>query len=225
MLLLLLPVALAAGPAPVDLDGDGKTETISVAEDGVHVGDQVIPCDSYELCEVEVHDIASTDKRTELAVCSRGPRDDRSCRLYRYKSGAVQPLPIGKPGDEDEYSSMPSAVSTSGSGILLADQDRRFYVRRDKYLLRGDALVYVPQPFWVVDHDVHVDRSFPIVRQAGGGDVVANVRPDSDIRIRLESVDHPGWFLVHISSGLTGWVQLDALQGASDDLMGLIMAG
>jgi len=33
------------------------------------------------------------------------------------------------------------------------------------------------------------------------------------------------WFLVHISSGLTGWVQLDALQGASDDLMGLMGAG
>lgn len=224
LLPLLLPAALAQAAPQADLDGDGKVDPIAISEEGVTIGGVAVPCGGMELCTVALHDISSQDSYREVALTEVGPRDDKSVSLYRYKGGQLVALSFRQPAD-GEWPSTPSAITTSGNGIVLADFWQRTYTRRDKYLARGDALEYVRQPFWHVGYELPVDRSVAIVRTIGGGEVVANVRPGSQVTILLESAEHPEWFLLRISSGLTGWVHLPALQAASDQLMAVYGAG
>jgi hypothetical protein len=219
LLLLLAPLALANAPLTVDLDGDGKPETITVDDRGVRVGKHLIECGGEALCAVQVHDLSSEDKVKELVTVDTGPRDDKHARVYRLeKSGPVE-LGWSQPETWVE------AVHTTGSGILLTDSRERLYVKREKWVLKGGVLTLVPQPFWAVAMEVGIDRSAPIHRSIQGAEVVATIRAGSRIELLLESADSPGWFLVKISSGLTGWIELEALRGASDEVMGIYSAG
>lgn len=219
----LAPLALAAAPQ-VDLDGDGKDEKISVTEEHVRVNDATVECSGYEFpCEIHVEDINGSDGLKELSLCEFGPRDSKHCRLYVYKGGALKELELS--AFEDFY---PSDIVTSGNSIVLADTNWRFFERREKFVVSADrsSATLVAQPFYAVGYALHVDRTFPIYGAVGGGGgTVANVRPDSDIEIVLQSGADDGWFLVKISSGLMGWVHLDGLIGASDPFMGMMMAG
>ncbi|MCK6503586.1 hypothetical protein L6R53_09340 [Myxococcota bacterium] len=225
LLLARLAPALAQSPPPTDLDGDGKADAIVVEEEGVTIGGQRVACGGMELCSVQLHDIAADDGLREVLVIELGPRDDASARLYRLRKGKLVELSFRKPGDSDEWQSVPSAVSTSGNGIVLADHQGRFYTQRQKYVAKGDTLTHVPQPFWYAGFEVHVDRSVPVVRSPGGTEVVANVKPDSDITVLLESAEQEGWFLVKLSTGLTGWVTLETLAQGSDQVRGVMSAG
>lgn len=225
LLIATLTAALAGSIPQVDLDGDGTVDPVTVSEEGVSIDGHRVPCGGMELCSVELADVSSADSYKELVLTELGPRDDKSAWLYRLTSAGLVELSFRKAGDSDDWQSRPGEVVTSGSGIVLADSDHRIYTRREKYLASGNSLQHVPQPFWVVDYAMHVDRTFPIVRSEGSSQVVANVAPDSDIRILLESATQPGWFLVHISSGLTGWATLDTLMSGSNQLMGLMSAG
>ncbi len=219
LLLLLAPLALANAPLSVDLDGDGKPETITVDDRGVRIGKHLIECGGEALCEVQLHDISSEDKVKELVTVDTGPRDDKYARVYRLeKSGPVE-LSWSQP---DTYV---EAIHTTGSGILLTDSRERLYQKRQKWVLKGGVLTLVPQPFWAAGTQVGIDRSAPIHRTIKGAEVVANIKAGSRIDVLLESADAPGWFLVKISSGLTGWIELEALRGASDEVMGIYGAG
>jgi hypothetical protein len=222
-LALLLATALAAElPPPTDLDGDGKPERILLDGDTVRVGEARAECGSDSFpCEVEVHDLTAGDKQKEVAICSFGPRDDRSCALFAYREGSLNPLPFAFP--EDTWP--PSRIETKGNGIALAKNEGRLYTRVDKFTHSGGKLAYVAQAGWYVDRPVKVDRTFPITTKPGGGTRVAGVRPGSTITVLLESAEVKQWYLVHISSGLTGWVSEEALVGSSDELMALWGAG
>lgn len=218
LLLLLAPLALAT-PLSVDLDGDGKPETITVDDRGVRVGKHLIECGGEALCEVQIHDLSSEDKVKELVTIDTGPRDDRSARIYRLeKSGPVE---LRWSNSNLSF----SEVHTTGSGILLTDSRERLYIKREKWVLEGEVLTLVPQPFWAAGMEVGIDRSAPILRTIGGAEVVANIKAGSRITLLLESAESPTWFLVKISSGLTGWIHLDALQRSSDEVMGIYNAG
>lgn len=223
MMALLLPLALAASPPPpTDLDGDGTKEQVTAADTGVRIGEAKLDCGGDVFpCELELHDVLAKDGKVEVAVCSFGPRDDRTCDLYRYDKGALTPMPFTFQGGTWG----PSRLKTTGSGIVLAYVDGRFYSRVDKFVLKGEQLRRVPQAAYAVDREVKVDRSFPIATAPGGGTTVANVRAGSTISVRAEHAEKEGWYLVLISSGLMGWVQQDALIQASDELMALWAAG
>lgn len=228
LLALLAPLALAQEPklpGPVDLDGDGTKETLSLREGEVLFnGKQALCGDEVFACEVQVIDLRSGDRYQELLACQTGVRDEVDCSLWAVRKGAAQEIRIPLPG---EYEPRPSAVSASGSGIVLADLALRAYTQRHKLVLSKDglSLSYVAQPYYAVGRAVHVDRSLPITMEAGAGAVVANVRADSDIQVELESASKPGHVLVTISSGLVGWTTWDALTQASDELMALMAAG
>lgn len=228
MLLLALALSVnarAQALPPTDLDGDGKPDAIVIDEEKVTIAGQEVACGGMDRCTVQVHDIAADDGLKEVLLVELGPRDDASAHLYRLRKGKLVELSFRKPGDADEWQSVPSAVTTSGNGIVLADHQGRFYTQRQKYVAKGDALTHVPQPFWYAGFDVHVDRSVPVVRSPGGGEVVANIKPDSDITVLLESADQDGWFLVKLSTGLTGWVTMETLASGSDQVQGVMSAG
>ena len=219
----MLATALAATlPPPTDLDGDGTPETFALAGDAVKVGGARAECGSDGFpCEVEVHDLTAGDGQREVAICGFGPRADRSCDLYTYTDGALTPLPFAFPGGTYP----PTRIETKGNGIALAKGEGRLYTRVDKFVHRGGALAHVAQPGWYVGRQVQVDRSFPITTEPAGGTQVAGVRPGSTITVLLESATVKETYLVHISSGLTGWVSQRDLINASDELMSLWAAG
>jgi len=101
------------------------------------------------------------------------------------------------------------------------------WTRRHKFLLATDglSLTSVPQPYFNVDRPLHVDRTFPITLEPGGANVVANVRPDSDIHLLVEHGSKQGALLVRVSSGLVGWTTMEKLTEASDHLMMMMSAG
>ena len=224
ILSLLASLALAGAPQPTDLDGDGKAEIIKVEPERVVVGAASLECYSEpSACDVAVVDIRGDDKRRELSVCEAGPRDDVSCTLYAYKAGKLIKIPVLS-GAEEWW---PSAFEITGNGFVYTDGGSYLYKRRDKYALQADGLTLklVPQPFYYAGAKVHVDRTFPITMDPGGGAVVANARPDSDVELVLEHGQKPGFYLVKLSSGLVGWASLEALMGASDNLQMLMSAG
>lgn len=219
----LLPTAAAADmPPPTDLDGDGSKEAFDVEGGRVHIGKAKADCGSDGFpCEVEVHDLTAGDKQREVAVCNFGPRGYRYCELFAYAGGSLKPLPFAFP--DDTYP--PSRIETKGNGIALAKNEGRLYTRVDKFVHKDGKLAYVAQAGWFVGKPVKVDRTFPIATEPNGGTRVAGVRPGSTITVLLESATAKQWYLVHISSGLTGWVSEQALVGASDELGALWGAG
>lgn len=225
LILLTLTAALAGPPAPplppVDLDGDGKPETLQQQGEALKIGAASVDCGMGFGCKVRVVDVREGDGFREVEVCNPGPRDDYDCYLYAYRKGSVTALGV----DGSEVAG--SGWTITGNGIPLKQSDQRIYTRLSKYVLSKDglSLTAVPQPFYYVGYKVRVDRTFPITMQPGGGAVVANVKPGSDITILLESAEHDSQMLVHLSSGLTGWVDLWKLVEASDSLMPIFAAG
>ena len=219
----------AASPLPsVDLDGDGKPEVLRQTDEGLHLAGVVLPCGSEGFpCELDVLDVNSGDKLKELAVCARGPRDERTCELWAVVGGeAVQrPLP-GRPGLDADGRLWPSALKASGNGILLAEEEGRFYTKVHKLVWEKGAFTYVAQPFFEAGgRAVKVDRSFPLTLRPDGGPVVANVKPASEVRWLLEDAGRPDVILLKTSTGLVGWTTLEALRQASDEVAMILGAG
>jgi hypothetical protein len=226
--LILLAGAALAGPLPppTDLDGDGQPEAFTQRGEQVAVGGALLPfeCAGGAFpCDVEVHDITARDGQKEVAQCLFGPRDDRSCRLYRFAGGTLTELPVRSQSGEEL---LPSRLTTKGNGILLADQGLRFYTRREKLVHQKGALKHVPQPFYDTGGlKVPVDRSFPITREPKGGAVVANVAPGTTVSLVLAHGTDPDVFLVLVSSGLMGWAHIETIAKGSDQVMATLGAG
>ena len=227
MFLALIVSTLAASaalPPPTDLDGDGKPETFVLEGESLRVGKSKVACgvESFP-CEVEVHDITANDGKRELAVCNSGPRDDGNCDLYRYDNGALVAIPMKHSSGEQLWV---SAISTKGNGIVLADQQGRFYTRRDKLVDQGGKLAFIAQPVYNTGGvKVPVDRSFPITLRPDGGDVVANVAPGTTVTLLAADGAQPDTFLVLVSSGLVGWANINTIAKGSDQVMQTLGAG
>ncbi len=217
---LFLQAALAETTADADLDGDGKPEHIVATEGKVQVGKKISQECGYEsLCEVEIHDIDSTNPQKELAICEFGPRDDRSCTLYTLGKKGLTPVPFAAQIYTEKY-------ITNGNGIILTETWwNRLYHRTEKYTLQNGAYTVTPQPMYAAGATLHIDRTFPVVFAPEGSEVVANVRPDTDIVVLAEDGKHADWFLVKLSSGVTGWAKLEDLVAASDAFQAVMGAG
>jgi hypothetical protein len=221
----LCVLAAAASLPKVDLDGDGRPEKIVRTEEMLLLAGGEVNCGGFDFpCDVTEMDVRTSDTFKELLICQHGPRDDLSCELWTVRNGSPVRIKIQR---DDSTVLYPGAVSSTGGGILLVDEDERFWTRRHKLILSSDgvALTYVDQASFNVDAPVHVDRTFAITTEPGGGTRVANVRPDSDIQVLLEHGSTRGTLLIRVSSGLIGWTTIDVLMQASDSLMGILMAG
>ncbi len=193
-------------PAPTDLDGDGTPETIRWEENLLHVGDE-----SFDDCSAEpgvvprvtVEDARRNDRLKELTCCVMTAGGTDACSLLTFRGGSLAELLLPLTGED----SKPTAITVSGYGIVLADYWESFWHRRERFVLgKKLKLKHHPQPFYHVGVKVSVRSSFPIYLERDTGTTVANLRPDSEIEVLL--ADSEGeWFLLHISSGLTGWVK------------------
>lgn len=223
---MLLALALAVAPAhadPVDLDGDGSLDAIVIGPEQVTIAGHAVDYGGPELCTAVVHDVVGSDGLQEVALCQPQVRDGFTCQLYRLREGKL--VKLAWPATPMDTLGQPTAVATSGNGVVLGDHYGRFFHRREKYLASGDRLVHVPQPLYAAGFDVKVDRSFPISVGVCTGATVANIRPGSTIRVVAEHGSTAGCFLVHISSGLMGWVSLETMISGSDDMMATWGAG
>ncbi len=221
----------AATLGPVDLNGDGVRETLQQTDAGVVVGRATVPCGETTFpCQLEVHDITGSDKAKELVACELGPRDDRTCSVFRMRGDALVELKLtldptrrGPHGPEVFY---PDQIETKGNGILLARQTQRLYTRIEKFVEKDGTLVHFPQPFYDMGGvTVRIHRSAPITREPKGSGVVANLLPDADVVLLLEHGDHAEHFLVRTSTGLVGWISLEQLMAASNFVQQVYGAG
>jgi hypothetical protein len=229
LLVLLMNLAIAgAEPTAVDLDGDGKVERIvypKVTQESqgadleIKIGTATIPYAADYPTTLEPLDLKSGDGRIELRACTAEPRDFTSCVLYRYKAGDLNPV-MG----EDGKKILAASITATGSGIVLLHYQHRLYTQVEKTTVHRDGtLRVVPQPFYAVNSKIPVDRTFPITFSPGGGAVVANVRPKSEITVLL--ADGKGNVLLWLSSGITGWASYQTLMEASEYVMSMEMAG
>ncbi|MDP2339392.1 MAG: hypothetical protein Q8O67_00430 [Deltaproteobacteria bacterium] len=220
-----LVFALAAASSSItaiDANGDGKPEPVVVGEAGITIGGIKLPLGEMqpEMCEVEAADLVGTDKTKDVVVCEIGPRDERMCTLFVFEGGAFRPL--GMPDG-----ARPPKIVTAGNSIVVAEVWRdRLYTRREKLQYAAGKLTLVKQPHYVAAMEkVHVDTSFPVLVTPGGKDVVATVKPNSDIEVVLEHGEKEHWYLVKLTSGIAGWVSFEALVAASTAMQMRMGAG
>ncbi|MCA9569584.1 MAG: hypothetical protein KC656_17175 [Myxococcales bacterium] len=225
MIAVLALQAALAGPSSLslDLDGDGKPETVryDAAAGKVHIGSHVVDCEG-DPCDLEAHDVSEGTKGKEVEVCAHGPRDDQACTLYTLEKGALRRYTWPRPYP-------PSQLRTAGNGIVLAVEPYhlRLFERIEKYTVNGFELVEVPQPIYtaVPPAKLPVDRTFPLLYAPGDKRVIANTKPGTDILILGEHGEKPGWLLVRLSSGISGWVERDTLERVSTQYMQIMGAG
>ena len=212
---------LAWGAQSVDLNGDGQKETIASNEDAVTIGESKIDCsDMGDPCGIEVVDVLSSDKLKELKVCSHGPREGPYCTLYRFDGAKAVPITIS--GGTDYLGDL----TISGSGIVLLSNHNRLFTQIKKYVVEGLTLKEVPQPAYYANLKVKVETTFPIrVSTSETASTVGNVRPNSEIVLVALMAGEGDWYLVKLSSGITGYVKLETLIEHSMDVRGPMFAG
>jgi len=214
-------LVLAWGADGVDLNGDGKLVTLSANEDAVMIGESQIDCSEMgEPCSVEVVDVLSSDNRKEVKVCSHGPREGPYCTLYRVDGTKAAPITIN---GGIEYL---GDLTISGSGIVLLSNHNRLFTQIKKYVVEGLNLKEVPQPAYFANVKITVESTFPIrVNMSAKAAVVGNVRPNSEIVLVALMPGEANWYLVKLSSGITGYVTLETLMKHSNDVRGRMFAG
>ncbi|MEZ4318746.1 MAG: hypothetical protein R3F61_14630 [Myxococcota bacterium] len=221
-MVLFLSAALAA-PLQIDLDGDGKPETVRYDAEAqrVHIGSHEVECDG-DPCDVEAHDVSSSDKGREVEVCAHGPRDDTSCWLYTIRAGKLVKYTWSR-----DYGA--PSLTTSGNGLVLVvdGYHQRLYERIEKYKVDGTALTLVRQPIYLAatPATLPIDQSFALLYAPDSKEVVANAKPKTTIAILGEHGERDGWMLVRLSSGISGWAHVDALAAASVQYMQVLGAG
>lgn len=205
----------------VDLNGDGKVEALSATTETVTIGSAQIDCsDMDEPCGVEVVDVLTSDGLKEVKVCTHGPREGPYCTLYRFDGNEARPIAVD--GGTETLGDM----TFSGSGIVLLSHHNRLFTKIEKYVLKGDQLKRVPQPAYHANLKVSVQSTFPIrVSTSEKASVVGNVRPNSEIVLVALMAGEGDWYLVKLSSGITGYVTLETLIKHSSDVRGPMYAG
>ena len=222
-LLLCPPLAQAREPVKslsVDLDGDGRPEAVRLRwREGdtayvLQAGEASLQGRGNEgtVEGVSVIDLDTREPARELVVHVTLPPDEQRLDLYGFDGKALRPL-----------GSVPAITQTHGNGILLADDWWGFWTRRDKYVLDRAhwRLERVRQPYYYVGQEARVVQSFPLAFDRTGAQVVAQLAPDSTIRVLAADTSIPGqfpWFLVKSSTGLLGWAEGQTLVRSTQGL-------
>jgi hypothetical protein len=225
--LLLCPSAGAA-PAPLsaDLDGDGKAEEIRALPGKITAGGAVFEC-GYDgfTCGVSVIDVHPADKRKELVICGEAPRLDRACDLYTLRGGALVVVKVAGQKDVTELGAL--KLSAPGNGHLMVESWERLYTRLEKYAVDADLTTMrrVPQPFQRVDRAVACEGQVTLSLEPTGGAAVATTKAGSKLTVLLESEPHRERFLVQSATGLIGWVGIEGLTAACEEVRLTYAAG
>lgn len=222
-----LPAGAEAAPAlSADLDGDGKAESIAALPGKVTAGAAAFEC-GYDgfTCAVSVVDVHPGDKRKELVICGEAPRVDRSCDLYVYEGGALRLVPVKSRPDDPQLGAL--KITAPGNGHLMVESWERLYTRLEKYEVDAKfaELRLVRQPFQTVGYAARCQGQLTLHLEVGGGPVVATTKADSSVTVLLEDGLKAEHFLVKSATGLLGWVHIDALVGACEQVRMTYSAG
>ena len=220
--------------AELDLNSDGKKEKISIKS--IKTERYSPDEDNFELMVddvlitgnlIEGHpdgfvivDINKNDKYKEIAVHAPGASYDDEVSIYSYDGKSLK-----KMGGLYQWPTF------YGNGIVLVDYHIDFWSKRVKYVLdkKTRTLNLVPQKFYYVGIKGKVTKSFPLYRTKKIKDIIANLKPHSEILIlvcepSLENKDPDGVdikdysYLVKSSTGLVGWTTHQAFWDNVDGL-------
>jgi hypothetical protein len=120
-----------------------------------------------------------------------------------------------------------SEILVNGSGIVRTTfWAHRLYQRVDRWTLDGDKLVRTPQAMYGVNTPFHAATTFELkLEPSKTSTTIANTKADSDIVLLAEHATKEGWFLVMLSSGITGWVDPGTLASSSEHYQLMLGAG
>ncbi|HKV12658.1 MAG TPA: hypothetical protein VJ725_31220 [Thermoanaerobaculia bacterium] len=109
-----------------------------------------------------------------------------------------------------------------GTGAIYASghTDTMFDTRR-KYVLEGNKLVEVKQPYYWVGLESKTLKDVALLSTKGGKEVVARLPKGSALTVVLSEED---WYLVKTPFGLMGWLKVDVTQQA-EVIEGLFFRG
>ena len=200
--------------AQADLDGDGRLDKISLSvyPDAENTSKFVLKINSviidglFDSIEdskyiqkelgMKIIDISKYDKFKEIVVFYDGGRYDlRKYHLYSFDGHSIQKM----------LDPLPMLPKYKGNGIVLVDQWRNFWTKREKYVLNSKTgkLDIVPQELYYVGMEARVKVMFPIYKTKSGSKIVANLKSKSTVLILAYNTN--GWYLIKCESGLIGW--------------------
>lgn len=196
-----------------DLNGDNKLDKISLSvkiESGefiLKINNASINGSFYNIefsdnldkeIGFNIVDIDKRDKYKEIEIFYNGYRYDlREFHIFTFDGNLIK-IMLGP---------VCTCPAYSGYGIVLIDEWKDFWTKREKYVLNRKTrnLELVPQGLYYMGVEARVREMFPIYRTRTGSDIVAKMRPSSKCLILV--YDPEGWYLMKSVSGLVGWTK------------------
>ncbi len=197
-----------------DLDGDGRLNKISLSvyPDAENPSKFILKINSVTISGLfdsiedskyiqkefgmKIIDINKYDKFKEIVIFYDGGRYDlKNYHLYSFDGHSIQKM----------LDPIPMLPKYKGNGIVLVDQWRYFWTKREKYILNPKTrkLDIVPQELYYVGVEARVKVMFPIYKTKSGSKIMANLKPKSIVLILAYNTN--GWYLIKCGSGLIGW--------------------
>ena len=141
-----------------------------------------------------------------------GPSVDPSIVVTRVGSAE----PAGYIAGLDFYIPGTGAIYASGHTNTMFD------VRR-KYVLQGDKLVEVKQPFYWVGLESKAKKDLVLYSGKDGKETVARLPKGSALTVVLSEGEN--WYLIKTPFGLVGWLKIEGYSQEADTIEGLYFRG
>jgi hypothetical protein len=110
-----------------------------------------------------------------------------------------------------------------GTGAIYASgHTNTMFDTRRKYVLEGDKLVEVKQPFYWVGLESKALKDISLLSKKGGQEVVARLPKGSALTVMLAEED---WYLVKTPFGLVGWLEVKDYTQQAETIEGLFFQG
>ncbi len=191
-----------------DLNGDSQKELIrlvNLTPDGhfrLEIADAFYEGKmSDEVDGLIIVDIDTRDRYKEVAVHTPGASSDDEYFLFWYDGRRI--IEAGRLSRWPQF---------AGNGIVYVDDWKGFWKKREKFILdpRIRKLKKIPQQYYYVGVKVKVNKEFSVVISPDSGQLLASLRPQSEIEILLckEEDDYlADFYLIRTASGLLGWAR------------------
>lgn len=110
-----------------------------------------------------------------------------------------------------------------GTGAIYASgHTNTMFDTRRKYVLEGDKLVEVKQPYYWVGLESKALKDLELLSRKGGKEVVARLPKGSALTVMLAEED---WYLVKTPFGLVGWLEVKPYTQEAEVIEGLFFRG
>ena len=111
-----------------------------------------------------------------------------------------------------------------GTGAIYASgHTNTMFDTRRKYVLQGNELVEVKQPFYWVGLESKAKKDLVLYSGKDGKETIARIPKGSALTVVLNESE--SWYLIKTPFGLVGWLKIDGGSQEADTIEGLYFRG